>query len=89
MDAGLFALFVIGLFLLVVILWLYQFIDLMLMSDEEFPGRSDKALWVVVFLALFVMVAPIAFGLWKDRNRRRLRALRPADAARPSDQIRP
>jgi hypothetical protein len=48
--------------------------DLMTMPDDEFPGRFDKALWVLVFVTLFVLVAPIAFGLWKDKNRRRLRA---------------
>jgi hypothetical protein len=62
------------------ILWIAQFMDLMTMPDNEFPGRFDKALWVLVFVALFVLVAPIAFGLWKERNRRRLRTQREASA---------
>jgi hypothetical protein len=64
-----------GVFLLLnAILWVVQFMDLMTMPDDEFPGRFDKALWVLVFLVLSVLVAPIAFGLWKERNRQRLRS---------------
>jgi hypothetical protein len=69
----------VGAFMLVnAILWIAMFMNLMTMPDDEFPGRFDKALWVLVFVALFVLLAPIAFGLWKERNRRRLRTQRKA-----------
>jgi hypothetical protein len=58
---------------LIVVFWVVQFIDLMLMPDEDFPGRFDKVLWVAVFLVLFFLVAPLAFGLWKETNKKRLR----------------
>jgi hypothetical protein len=61
-------------FLLITVFWIAQFIDLMAMPDDDFPGRFDKILWVVAFLVLFVVVAPIAFGLWKERNQQRIRA---------------
>jgi hypothetical protein len=63
-----------GLLLFNALLWIGQFMDLMTMPDDEFPGRFDKALWVVAFVACFFLIAPIAFGLWKERNRRRLRS---------------
>jgi ABC-type transport system involved in cytochrome bd biosynthesis fused ATPase/permease subunit len=66
---------VVGVFMFLnAILWIAQFMDLMTMADDEFPGRFDKALWVLVFVVLFVLVAPIAFSLWKERNSRRLRS---------------
>ena len=69
--------FLIGIvWLLVAGLWIWQFLDLMLMPDEDFPGRFDKVLWVVGFVVLFVLVAPIAFGIWKEKNRERLRKQR-------------
>jgi hypothetical protein len=78
------AFFVIAVVLLInAAFWIWQFLDLMMMPDEDFPGRFDKALWVVVFLMFFVFVAPIAFGLWKEKNRERLRKLRPRT---PDDQ---
>jgi hypothetical protein len=70
-----------GFFVMILLLnaffWIAQFIDLMMMPDDDFPGRFDKVLWVVVFLVLFVLVAPVAFGLWKEKNRRRLRSKGP------------
>jgi hypothetical protein len=60
-------------FLFCAIIWIYQFMDLMMMPDDDFPGRFDKILWVATFLVLFTLVAPLAFGLWKEKNRQRLR----------------
>ena len=45
-------------------LWAYQFAQLMLLRDNDFPGRFDKSLWV----AAFVLLAPVtvfAFIIWK------------------------
>jgi hypothetical protein len=61
--------------------WLSGFVELMLMPDEDFPGRFDKALWVLLFLALPVLVAPLAFSRWREFNTLRLRRLR-LEAAR-------
>jgi len=76
-------LFVCVLLLINAAFWIWQFLDLMMMPDDDFPGRFDKVLWVVVFVTLFVLVAPFAFGLWKEKNRARLRKLRPQT---PADQ---
>jgi hypothetical protein len=46
------------------IFWVYEFVQLMLLADGDFPGRYDKALWVVAFVVLFV-IAPFAFLYWK------------------------
>jgi hypothetical protein len=44
--------------------WTYQFIQLMLFSDADFPGKHDKCLWTAAFIfALFL--APFAFFGWK------------------------
>ena len=40
--------------------WLTQFIQLMLMSELDFPGRHDKILWTFAFL-IVVPLAPFAF----------------------------
>jgi hypothetical protein len=48
--------------------WIYEFIQLMLLADEDFPGRYDKALWVAVFAVAFV-VAPLAFYGWRIAHR--------------------
>jgi hypothetical protein len=68
------------------IIWIAMFMDLMSMPDDAFPGRFDKPLWVVAFVCLFVLIAPMAFGLWKDRNRKRLRALRQAQMPTPGSE---
>lgn len=48
----------------VAIIWIYQFVQLMLFSDSDFPGKYDKVLWVVAFFVAFP-VAPLAFYSWK------------------------
>jgi hypothetical protein len=49
----------------VVLLWGFQFVQLMLLEDADFPGRHDKILWVVTFLVLF-FIAPFLFMAWKS-----------------------
>lgn len=44
--------------------WIYQFIQLMLLSESDFPDKYDKYVWVVVFLVV-IPLAPIAFLSWK------------------------
>lgn len=51
-------------FLAAILFWIHQFIQLMVMRDDDLPGRHDKILWVLVFLVLFP-VAPFAFYAWK------------------------
>jgi hypothetical protein len=50
----------------IAVFWVFQFVQLMLLSDEDFPGRYDKPLWVAAFI-LVSFVAPFAFYLW-DRG---------------------
>jgi hypothetical protein len=65
-----------GLLLINLVFWLEKFVELMLMPDEDFPGRHDKALWVLVFIVFFFLVAPAAFSRWREGNLVRLRRLR-------------
>ena len=52
----------------VALFWVYQFVQLMLLSDSDFPGRHDKILWVAAFVFAF-FVAPFAFLWWKTGYR--------------------
>jgi hypothetical protein len=52
------ALFVVGL------VWIYQFIQLMLLSEGDFPARHDKIVWATAFIVIFPF-APFAFIFWK------------------------
>ncbi len=47
------------------VFWCYQFIELMLLSESDFPGKYDKILWAAVFFLLF-FIAPIVFVGWKN-----------------------
>jgi hypothetical protein len=46
------------------IFWCRRFIELMLLSDSDFPGKYDKTLWGVAFILMFFL-APFAFAFWK------------------------
>lgn len=48
-----------------IVLWLFQFVQLMALADGDFPGRYDKPLWVAAFLWL-AFLAPFAFMYWKS-----------------------
>ena len=52
-------------FLLLALFWIPQFVQLMLLSDEDFVGRYDKILWVTVFICVFPL-APFAFVMYKN-----------------------
>jgi len=54
------------LMLLLAILWVFQFVALMSLEDEELPGEHARIGWVAAFLVLWP-VAPFAFMLWRYR----------------------
>ncbi len=60
-----FALLPIVLLIAFLIFWGHEFVELMLLSDSDFPGKYDKILWVLAFLVMF-FVAPFAFVFWKQ-----------------------
>ena len=51
--------------LLAAAFWIFQFVQLMALSDYDFPGRYDKALWVAAFIFTNVLAAA-AFWFWKQ-----------------------
>ena len=51
--------------LLFLIVWWRQFIELMMFSDSDFPGRYDKAIWAVMFVVACI-IAPFLFIQWKS-----------------------
>ncbi len=44
--------------------WAFQFMQLMSLSDEDFPGRHDKILWVIG-MVFGNFAGALAFFLWK------------------------
>lgn len=46
-------------------LWITQFVQLMVFSDSDFPGRNDKILWVIIYI-VFSPLAPFLFMWWKS-----------------------
>ena len=48
----------------VCIFWVYQFVQLMLLPEADFPGKYDKFLWTAAFIFVFLL-APFAFYGWK------------------------
>ena len=48
-------------------IWTREFLFLMCLGDDDFPGRHDKALWVLVM----VVVPPV--GLWVFQSYQQLR----------------
>jgi hypothetical protein len=43
--------------------WAHQFAHLMLVADDDFPGKYDKILWVAAFICAF-FITPFAFAYW-------------------------
>lgn len=85
-DTGILLIIIVGGAL--VVFWVWQFILLMLSRDDEFPGRNDKLIWVVVFL-LLVPLAPLAYYFFRQAltvrqavQDERLRLLDVRDSAR-------
>ena len=48
-----------------ILFWAFQLTQLMMLSDQDFPGRFDKILWVILFL-LVSPLAPFLFLYWKS-----------------------
>jgi len=67
----------------IAILWVYQFTQLMLLSDADFPGKNDKALWVATFL-LACLLAPFAFLSWKTAYKMMREEERSTDGGGPN-----
>ena len=57
-------LIVIVLIVIIIIFWFIEFIFLMSLNDSNFPGKSDKVLWFIVFFIL-PLLAPFLFRSWK------------------------
>ena len=49
---------------LLFLVWFCQLVQLMLFSDEDFPGKNDKLIWCLIFI-LLSPIAPFAFMWWK------------------------
>jgi len=68
--------FLIGLLaLLLLLLWVVQFVKLMSLEDRDFPGQYARFAWVGAFL-VFPMFGPVAFWFWNLR-------VGPGEARRP------
>ncbi len=50
--------------IIIIIIWIRQFVFLMSLEDSMFPGKYDKILWYVVFI-VSPIITPFAFMLWK------------------------
>lgn len=70
------AIFYVGVGVVIAGVWFYQFVQLMLLSDSDFPGKHDKILWVAAFVLVFVL-APFAFLWWKSAYRSTLQEQEP------------
>ena len=53
--------------------WLKQFVWMMALDDDSFPGKYDKILWGAVFI-LCPLLAPFAFAMWKIARTEYLKA---------------
>jgi hypothetical protein len=54
-----------GIGVLFLFVWCSQFIQLMLLADEDFPGKYDKALWFTAFILLTLLGCGL-FIWWKQ-----------------------
>ena len=61
------------------VFWLFQFVQLMMFADNDFPDRYDKILWCISFHTLF-FVAPFGFLFWKRAYLLSLSDIRPRRA---------
>ena len=63
-----------------VVFWILQFWSVLLMRDEDFPGKNDKIMWaLIVFFGS--AVGAILFAIWRwehEHNRQSERNLRNA-----------
>ncbi|MCA8942409.1 MAG: hypothetical protein KDB80_07580 [Planctomycetes bacterium] len=52
--------------LLLAAVWVFQFVELMSLGDEELGGVHARIGWVAAFVLLWVL-APFAFLVWRSR----------------------
>ena len=45
-------------------LWISQLVQLMVFTNDDFPGRADKTLWLIIYI-FFSPIAPFIFMWWK------------------------
>lgn len=64
--------------LVVAIVWIVQFVQLMLLEDDLFPGAHDKLGWIAAFVIL-APLAPFAFLMWKGARTAERKTLGQAD----------
>nr|ADI21976.1 hypothetical protein [uncultured Planctomycetales bacterium HF0130_29M04] len=65
MGMGLLALTLVVLSIVYVYLWITQLVQLMVFRDNDFPGRNDKTLWLIIYI-VFIPLAPFIFMWWKS-----------------------
>ena len=44
--------------------WITEFVQLMLLTEQELGGPHDKLIWAAAFIVLF-FIAPFAFRAWR------------------------
>ena len=83
---------VIVLLVVAVVFWLSQFVSLMNMRDEDFPGRYDKPIWAMTLILANILGA-IAFWIWKPlfniRFRKGKRFSEPVDEVGDKGEAKP
>jgi hypothetical protein len=57
------------------ILWVFQFVRLMSLADEDFPGQHARLGWVAGFVLLW-FITPFAFMVWNAGRRPKSRSRR-------------
>jgi hypothetical protein len=57
----------VGLIAAFLVFWISEFVALMRLRDEAFPGRHDKLVWSVLMIVL-PPVGAIAFGIYRRRE---------------------
>ncbi|MBN1972826.1 MAG: hypothetical protein JW787_04260 [Sedimentisphaerales bacterium] len=67
MAAALLPLLVVIVAVLLFLFWLRQFIDLMTQSDDSFPGKYDKPVWVAVLL-LTGAIGALVYVIYKVKQ---------------------
>jgi hypothetical protein len=65
--------------IILLVFWCFQFVFLMLLEDELFAGKYDKAIWASVFIILSP-IAPFVFWLWQKAARSEKEARISADS---------
>ncbi len=58
---------VIAFLLVLVAVWIHEFLALMRLTDNDFPGRFDKLVWSIVMI-VFAPVGLIAFAIYRRRR---------------------